>query len=59
MPTNIRIMLSVVVAVVAFFVFYFVENGPELETLRWFSIALAVAMEMAIWLFPEARRGGD
>jgi hypothetical protein len=59
MPTPIRVMLSIVVALVALVVVVVIEGGEADAPMRWFAAALAVAMEGAIWLFPEARKGAD
>jgi hypothetical protein len=58
MPTNIRRMLSVVVALVAIGAFYF-ENRAGAEFLKWFALTLGALMVGAVWLFPEAKRHGD
>lgn len=55
MPTNIRRVLSVVVALVAIGAFYF-ENQAGDEFLKWFALALGALMVGAVWLFPEAKR---
>ncbi len=58
MPTNIRTMLSFVVALLAVAVFYF-ENQAGQGFLKWFALVLGVTMTGAIWLFPEAGRRDD
>ena len=54
MPTNIRRMLSVVVALVAIGAFYF-ENQAGEDFLKWFALVLGALMVGAVWLFPEAQ----
>lgn len=58
MPTNIRTMLSFVVALVAVAVFYF-ENQAGQGFLKWFALVLGAIMTGAVWLFPEAGRRDD
>ena len=55
MPTNIRWMLSVVVALVAIAAFFF-EQQSDREFLKWFALGLGALMIGAVWLFPEAKR---
>ncbi|MCK5363861.1 MAG: hypothetical protein KAR22_12870 [Gammaproteobacteria bacterium] len=55
MPTHLRFMLSVVVAVVGAVAFY-VESRAADDTLGWLMVGLAALMIGAVWLFPEARR---
>jgi hypothetical protein len=59
MPTNIRVWLTVVVALVGAFVVFVVEGPSASGGLRWFAALLAVALGLAVWLFPEAKRGDD
>ena len=58
MPTNIRTMLSIVVALVAVAVFYF-EHQAGQGFLKWFVSILGALGIGAIWLFPEAKTRGD
>ena len=58
MPTNIRAMLSVVVALVTAAVFYFESQAVE-SSLEWFALILGFALIGAIWLFPEAKKRAD
>jgi glucose uptake protein GlcU len=55
MPTHLRFMLSVVVALVGAVAFYFERRGGD-ETMGWIMLGMAVLMIGAVWLFPEARR---
>jgi len=55
MPTHLRFMLSVVVAVIGAVAFYF-ESGGGNDTMGWLVAGLAALMIGAVWLFPEARR---
>ena len=58
MPNNIRAMLSVIVALVAFVAFYFeMRAGPG--SLKWSVLGLAAFMIYAVWLFPEAKGRKD
>ena len=58
MPTNIRKMLSVIVALVAVAAFYF-ENQAGQNVLKWLALVLGALMIAAVWLFPEAKRRRD
>jgi len=58
MPTNIRKMLSVIVALVAVAAFYF-ENQAGQDVLKWLALVLGALMIAAVWLFPEAKRRRD
>lgn len=58
MPTKIRAGLSVIVALVAFVVFYF-ENEAGSGKLQWIALGLGALMLGAIWLFPEAKGTKD
>jgi hypothetical protein len=58
MPTNIRMMLSIVVALVAAAVFYF-EHQAGQGFLKWFALFLSLALVGAVWLFPEAKKHAD
>ncbi|MEE9266272.1 MAG: hypothetical protein V3V86_06075 [Gammaproteobacteria bacterium] len=55
MPTHLRFMLSVAVALVGAVAFYFEWRGGD-ENLGWIMVGLAAFMIGAVWLFPEARR---
>ena len=55
MPTHLRFMLSVVVALIGAAAFY-VESRAGDDTLGWLMAGLAALMIGAVWLFPEARR---
>jgi hypothetical protein len=58
MPTRIRAVLSVVVALVVIIVFYF-ENKAGSGALQWIALGLGALMLGAIWLFPEAEGTKD
>lgn len=58
MPTNIRMMLSIVVALVVVAVFYF-EHQAGQNFLKWFAAVLGACMIGAVWLFPEAKKRND
>ncbi len=58
MPTNIRAMLSIAVALVTAAVFYF-ESQAGPGSLKWFALFLGLAMIGAVWLFPEAKKRAD
>ncbi|MDH3240693.1 MAG: hypothetical protein OEO83_08500 [Alphaproteobacteria bacterium] len=58
MPTNIRRMLSLVVALVVVAVLYFEYQAGQ-GFLKWFALVLGVVMIGAVWLFPEAGRQKD
>jgi hypothetical protein len=52
MPTNIKLMLSIVALAIGAVVFYWErQNGNE--PLSWMVAALVVFMVMAMWIFPE------
>ena len=55
LPSNIRRILSVIVALVAAVAFYF-EYQAGYELLKWLALALGAFMIYAVWLFPEAKR---
>ena len=55
LPSNIRRILSVIVALVAAVAFYF-EHQAGYELLKWLTLALGAFMIYAVWLFPEAKR---
>lgn len=57
MPTNIRRVLSAVVALVAIGAFYF-ENQAGQDFLKWFALVLGALMVAAVWLFPESKQRG-
>lgn len=58
MPSHIRAILSVVVALVALAVFYLeLQAGNTL--LKWFALGLGAFMIWAVWLFPEAKGTKD
>ena len=52
MPTNIKLMLSIVVLAVGAGVHYW-ERQSGNEQLSWIVAALAVFMVLAMWIFPE------
>lgn len=58
MPTNIRAILSVVMALAAVAVFYF-ESQAGQGFLKWFALVLGAVMVGAVWLFPEAASQKD
>ena len=58
MPTNIRTMLSIAVALDTISVFYF-ESQAGQGSLKWFALFLGLAMIGAVWLFPEAKKRAD
>ena len=59
MPTNIKLMLSIVVLAVGAGVHYW-ERQSGNGQLSWMVAALAVFMVLAMWIFPEtkSRKGG-
>ena len=58
MPTKIRAVLSVIVALVTIVVFY-LENRAGPGMLQWLALGLGALMLGAIWLFPEAEGTKD
>ena len=58
MPTNIRRMLSIIVALVTAIAFYFEAQAGN-EFLKWFVLGLGALMIAAVWLFPETKRQDD
>lgn len=59
MPTNIKLMLSIVVLAVGVGAHYWERQGGN-EQLSWIVAALAVFMVLAMWIFPEtnSKEGG-
>ena len=55
MPTHLRFMLSVAVALVGAIAFFVEWRGGD-ENMGWIMVGLAALMIGAVWLFPEARR---
>ena len=55
MPTHLRFMLSLVVALVGAVAFYFESRAGD-GAMGWLMVGLAALMIGAVWLFPEARR---
>ena len=58
MPTNIRAMLSVIVALATAVLVYF-EMQAGSGGRAWLVLGLGAFMLVAVWLFPEAKRTGD
>ena len=56
MPTNIKLMLSLVALAVGAGVHFWEKNAGN-EQLSWIVAALTVFMVLAMWIFPET--GGD
>ena len=54
-PTNIKLMLSVVVALVGMAA-YLLERGFGNPTVALIAGLLAAFMILSMWIFPEARR---
>jgi hypothetical protein len=59
MPTQIKLMLSIVALAVGASVHYWERQGGN-EQLSWMVAALAVFMVLAMWIFPEtkSKKGG-
>lgn len=55
MPTHLRFMLSIAVAVVGAIALYVEWRGGD-TNMGWTMAGLALLMIGAVWLFPEARR---
>lgn len=55
MPTHLRFILSVAVALVGAIAFYIEWRGGD-DQMGWIMAGLAAFMIGAVWLFPEARR---
>ena len=55
MPTHLRFMLSIAVALVGAIAFYLEWRGGD-AGMGWIMAGLAALMIGAVWLFPEARR---
>lgn len=56
-PTKIRAMLCVGVALATGLAFYF-ESGPNGDVSKWIALGLGAAMIGAVWLFPETSERG-
>ena len=54
MPSNIRAILSVVVALVTIVVFALEARAGQ-DFLKWFVLVLGGLMIGAVWLFPETK----
>ena len=54
MPTNIRAILSLIVALVTAVLFYLEIQG-ESSSREWLALGLGALMILAVWLFPEAK----
>lgn len=54
MPTRIRAILSLIVAVVAVILF-FIEHQAGTGLLKWLALILGGLMIGAVWLFPEGK----
>lgn len=54
MPTNIKLVLSLIVAAAAVAVHFF-QAGVGQEFNSWLALALGAFMIFAMWLFPEAK----
>ena len=55
MPTHLRFMLSIAVALVGAIAFYLEYRAGDAD-MGWVMLGLATLMIGAVWLFPEARR---
>ncbi len=58
MPTNIRRIVSIIVALVTAVAFYFEAQAGNVF-LQWFVLGLGALMVAAVWLFPETKRQDD
>ena len=55
MPTNIKIVASVLVVLVALITSYF-EHQAGASTIKWFVIGLGLFMAVSLWVFPEPKK---
>ena len=55
MPAHLKLMLSVLVAVVAIVVFFW-ERQSDAGAIPWVVLALGAFMIFGMWVFPEAKR---
>ncbi len=55
MPTNIKILVSVLIILVALIMF-FVEQHANNGWIQWFVLGLGLFMALSLWLFPEPRK---
>ena len=55
MPTNIKIVVSILVFLAALVLSYFEQQAGN-AFLKWFVIGLGLFMAASLWLFPEPRR---
>ncbi len=57
MPVNIKILLTVLVAMVGVGVFFFEELRSE-RIVGFVAALLSLVMILSIWIFPEAKETG-
>lgn len=55
MPTNIKIVVSILVFLAALVLSYFEQQAGN-ALLKWFVIGLGLFMAVSLWLFPEPKR---
>ncbi len=55
MPTNIKIVVSIIMIIVAFVVSYFEHQVGE-SFMKWFVLGLGLFMALSLWLFPDPKK---
>ena len=54
MPTNIKIVVSILIIALGFTLSYF-ENQAGAGLIKWFIGGLGVFMAFSLWIFPEPK----
>ena len=54
MPTNVKIVVSLLIILVGFAVFYF-QGETENATVKWVALGLGFFMALSLWIFPEPK----
>lgn len=54
MPTNVKIIVSLLIILVGVAVFYFTGTG-ENAAVKWVALGLGVFMAISLWIFPEPK----
>ena len=58
MPSNIKIVVSILVVVVALIAFYF-EQQTAAGAVKWVILGLGAFMAISLWIFPEPKPKSD
>ena len=54
MPTNVKIIVSILVVLVALVAFYF-EHQTGAGSVKWVILGLGAFMAVSLWIFPEPK----